>query len=364
MKIVMILTNGFFPDLRVYKEAKYLESHGYEIEILCWDRDNRYPNNKIEQLGNIKIVRFNVNSEYGSGLKQIFQLLKFKKNCKKYLKNQVVKYDYLHCHDLDGMVVGYLLHKHNDKIIFDMHEFYNTGAYSKIYFIVNIVIRLLQNISYKIIHVNDKQIEKISNKNKKKLVYLPNYPEKSELEMVEHIPSDCLRITYAGYVRHLIPLTNLIKSTEKLDGVKISIHGSGEIWTHIKKLETEYKNAEVTGAFKHEEITKFYANSDLIYIVYNKGDINDETALPTKFFEAIFCEIPVIVSENSLLEETTKKYDIGFSVDGTSIDSIESMIRKIQDNPEILEEKRKNIRKIKENFLWEDIVNNLNKIYK
>ena len=34
----MILTNGFGPDVRVYKEAKYLVGRGFDVEILCWDR--------------------------------------------------------------------------------------------------------------------------------------------------------------------------------------------------------------------------------------------------------------------------------------------------------------------------------------
>ena len=71
MKIIMILTNGFAPDLRVYKEAKYLAQKGNEVQILCWDRENQYINKPVEQLGKIKIVRFFVQSKYGSGLKQI-----------------------------------------------------------------------------------------------------------------------------------------------------------------------------------------------------------------------------------------------------------------------------------------------------
>ena len=165
MKIIMILTNGFAPDLRVYKEAKYLTQKGNEVEILCWDRENQHINKPVEQLGKIKIVRFFEESKYGSGLKQIFKLLQFKKACKKYLKT--IDYQYIHCHDLDGMLVGYLLHKRGDKLIFDMHEYYNSGSYAKIYFIVKRLLKFLQNKSYKIIHVNEKQIENMEEKNKK-----------------------------------------------------------------------------------------------------------------------------------------------------------------------------------------------------
>ena len=41
-KVYMILTNGFDPDVRVYKEAKYLVEKNFEVTILCWDRRCEY----------------------------------------------------------------------------------------------------------------------------------------------------------------------------------------------------------------------------------------------------------------------------------------------------------------------------------
>lgn len=364
MKVIMILTNGFAPDLRVYKEAQYITSKGYEVEILCWDREAMFKKKPTEQYGNIKITRFFVKSKYGSGLKQIFKLLKFKKKCKKYLRKGKINYDYIHCHDLDGMLVGFLVHKKNDKLIFDMHEFYNSGSYAKIFFIVKKLLGFLQDKSYKIIHVNDKQIENMTEKNKEKLIYLPNYPEESKFDKVKHIQDSQLRVMYAGYVRHLLPMTNLVKAGKKLKDIKIAIHGSGEIVDELRELAKGNENIELTGAYTHDKISSFYAKADLVYIVYNKGNPNDETALPTKFFEAIISGVPVIVSKESLLEKTVNEYDIGFSVDGTDEKEVEDLLIEIKNNRAILEQKRKNIEKIKNKFVWEDVVKNLDKVYK
>lgn len=364
MKIIMILTNGFQPDLRVYKEAKYLTQKGADIEILCWDRENKYIDKPVEIIEKIKIVRFFEKSEYGSGVKQIFKLLKFKKQCKKYLQTEGIEYEYMHCHDLDGMLVGYLIHKPSTKLVFDMHEFYNSGSYAKIYFIIKRLLKFLQNKSYKIIHVNNKQTEEMTLRNKEKLIYLPNYPEESKFEKINHIPDEKIRITYAGYVRHLIPMSNLIKAGKELKNIKISIHGSGEILEDLKEIAKESKNVELTGNYEHNEISKFYANADIVYIVYNKGNPNDESALPTKFFEAIISGLPVIVAKGSLLEKKVKEYDIGFSVDGTDLNDVKTLLCQLQNSREILEQKRKNIELMKSKFVWEDVVKNLDNIYK
>lgn len=361
MKIIMVLTNGFDPDVRVYKEAKYLVTKGHEVTVLCWDRTCRYKDRENELIEGIKIKRFFINSQPGSGIKQLIPYFKFIKAVKKYIRTN--EYDYIHCHDMDGMIAGSISRKKNDKVIFDMHEFYCIGSYAKIYFIVKHIVRRLQSIAYKIINVNDKQLEDMKEKNKSKLVYLPNYPEKDRFINITHIDSNDLRITYAGYVRYLIPFTNLIKATIDMDNVKIGIHGSGEIWNDIKKLEEINKNLNVTGVYNHKEIGKFYAETDIIYDVCNKGDANEENAIPTKFFEAMICGIPVIVSNTSLIGEIVKKYDVGFCVDGTAEESIRNLIHNIVENREILNEKIRNIEKIKNKFLWEDVVKNLDLIY-
>lgn len=46
----MILTNGFDPDPRVYKEAKSLIKLGHKVTILCWDRSGEYINKPTEFL--------------------------------------------------------------------------------------------------------------------------------------------------------------------------------------------------------------------------------------------------------------------------------------------------------------------------
>ncbi len=77
MIIKMILTNGFDVDPRVYKEAKTLVKHGNDVEILCWDRENKYTNKEYEIIDCIKVKRFFPKSKYGSGYKQVFSYIKF-----------------------------------------------------------------------------------------------------------------------------------------------------------------------------------------------------------------------------------------------------------------------------------------------
>ena len=76
-KIYMILTNGFDPDVRVYKEAKYLVTEGFNVEIICWDRKCEYVDRNEEVIDGINIKRFCIPSKPGTGMKQIIPYIKF-----------------------------------------------------------------------------------------------------------------------------------------------------------------------------------------------------------------------------------------------------------------------------------------------
>ena len=124
--ITFILTNGFFPDVRVYKEAKYLVEQGFFATILCWDRDVSRKLPEYEILDGIELIRYKIPSVYGTGMKQILAYLSYVRQCKKYLREH--HSDYIHCNDVDGMVAGYLSNRKRVPFVFDMHEFYEKGS--------------------------------------------------------------------------------------------------------------------------------------------------------------------------------------------------------------------------------------------
>lgn len=75
----MILTNRYDPDVRVFKEAKYLVSKGFDVEILCWDRQREFGDRSVEVNEGIKIRRFYPYAKYGSGIKQLNAFFMFMK---------------------------------------------------------------------------------------------------------------------------------------------------------------------------------------------------------------------------------------------------------------------------------------------
>ncbi|MCJ1908281.1 glycosyltransferase [Planococcus ruber] len=361
-KIVMILTNRYDPDVRVYKEAKYLVENGFEVEILCWDRESHYPHDENVFEDGIKITRFYPNAKYGSGLKQIFGFLKFIKEVKHYLKNKDI--NYIHCHDLDGAIVGNIVKKGRPELVFDMHEYYEVqGSKQKIRKIVRIVVNLIQTRFDHIIYVNPEQTKNMKKKNQEKLVYLPNYPEVENYTSFLKESTSTLKISYIGAVRQFNELKNLILASKGIPNVEVAIHGEGVAYSRLNELSKKYKNVKITGVFKHHQSGQLFSECDVLYAVYPTHSLQNRIAYPVKFFEAIASKTPLIVSKGTILEEELKKNDIGFAVDGENIEEIEELIKYLVLNKDSLENKTANIEKIQEKYQWSSVVKNLDYIY-
>ncbi|WP_313346638.1 glycosyltransferase [Sedimentibacter sp.] len=361
-KVKMILTNRFDPDPRVYKEAKYLNSIGIQVEILCWDRENEYLERETENVEGINIKRFYPYSKYGSGLKQIGAYFSFKKQVKQYLKNK--DYDYIHCHDLDGAVVGCLIKNKKSKMIFDMHEFYEgQGKKQKIKLFIRYIVNYLHDKSDFIIYLNDVQKYSMKRANLEKLIFLPNYPERENYINCEKIRDDKLRISYIGAVRQYDELMNLMNACKEMEDVHISIHGAGVSYFKLKEVEDKYKNVEITGKYHYSESCELYKRTDILYAAYNEHIENWKNAYPIKLFEAIITKTPIIVNKDTALEKIVTENIIGFSVDVGNVEKIKFLINHINKNRYVIAEKEDNLSEMQYNYIWEDVVKNLNNIY-
>lgn len=355
-QVYMILTNGFDPDIRVYKEAKYLVKKGFDVTILCWDRKCEYKDKQDDVLDNIKIKRFHILSKPGTGMKQLFPYMKFIRKVRKYLKNK--EYKYLHCHDFDGILTGMLTKKKKDKkIIFDMHEIYNNYAYTKNIFFSKIFKYVIKK-SDSIIYVNDEQIKNIDKDDK--LIYLPNYPELETYKPVNKTQSDVIRINYIGSLRDYKSLKSLAEIHNNIENIKVGFFGMGVCYEQLKK---EYSSQAINIYGKYDgakESGRIYRDTDILYCAYDPNVQNWKNAYPVKLYEAVITLTPIIVTENTVAGKFVEENKIGEVIKYCNEKSIVQAIEKIKQN---YTEYTKNLEKITNNYEWNNIAKNLEKIY-
>ena len=108
-KIIMLLSNGFDPDPRVYNEAVALVEHGYEVCVVCWNRDRGLKKPRAEDTDGIRVERVGPRSKHNLGRSQILFLLLFW--IRVFFGVLFKKANALHCHDFDTLPVGFCLAK-------------------------------------------------------------------------------------------------------------------------------------------------------------------------------------------------------------------------------------------------------------
>lgn len=361
MKIVMLLTNGFDPDVRVYKEAKYLTEQGKKITILCWDRQEASKLPKKEEKDGIRVIRFQIPSVAGTGYRQAGAYLKYVKACKKYL----TKYqpDYVHCHDLDGMI-AFKMTGMKTPYVFDMHEYYIQGGNIRKKVLYHMVGKFIKKSHYSL-YENDGYLKIYDKMMIEHLLPLKNYPD-TYLKRLEKTPSDKLRIGYHGCVRSQIPeFTALFEACKDMDNVRIDINGGGIDLPALKELEKKYDNVFIHGSYDGlKESSVLYQNTDVLFCGYNPQIPNYQgDAEVVKFYEAIVTGTPIIMTAGIGMAEKVKKNGFGLVVDTRNSEKIREQIQKILKDKSMLDVYRSKMIKAASNYQWKNAVEILMKVY-
>ena len=379
--VKIIVTNGHRSlntcSFRVLNEAKYLQTRGYDTEIIILQNKEigkKIISNKIDGICIKHYIcrskQMNQALEKNSLIRNFKVLIyfmwfmQFSVWLRKYGKN--TKVDFWQCHNLTSVVAGWIA-RNRSKLIFVMRENYEDQAgitnKFKRFFIKNIN-EFMQNKSNWLIHVTPQQINKTTHQNKHKVIYIPNYSSIGQYTHIEKSFSDYLRINYIGSVRDYKSLKMLMNASKDMEGIQIGIHGLGEAYLKLKSEESLYENTKITGYYDYKsETEKLYQNTDVIFCVYDIAIQNWRESRPIKFYESMLTITPFISCYEMSVSELIIKYDVGFLFHYDNLDELKELVSALVENPEILEEKKKNIAKIRDNFTWESVVKRFDIIY-
>ena len=363
-RIVEILTNGFKPDVRVYKEAVYMIQNGYDVTILCWDREPEDELPSEEVIDGIRVVRFRIISAAGrnSSVRKLHSYYRFALECKKYIKKN--HFDYIHCNDNSGALVGLYANKSNIPMIVDMHEFFEQGGMIKKNFLRQINLLYLRK-SVAGIYENPAYLGEPYKDVRDRLIPLRNYPDSS---MVKHLPkekSNVFRIGFHGWVRpRMIEFEALFEAVNGMDDVRVDINGGGPGVPIITELAKKYSNVHINGSFDGtKELTSLYQKTDLVFCGYDPDDPNYQgEAEIVKFYEAIVTGTPMLMTESIGMGEKVRKNSWGLTCDTRSANEIRQAVIKLKDDKTFWQECSDNELESAPLYSWENAVKRLDEI--
>jgi len=184
-----------------------------------------------------------------------------------------------------------------------------------------------------------------------------NVPEWSVFSGFKRKPHDIFRVAFIGGVRYFDSIRTLFEAAKGIDGLEVLIAGKGPDYERVLELSKTYSNVKITGEYTYKkEIVSLYSEVDLVYAVYNTKGINERLALPNKLYEAIVCEIPIVVSKGTCLEKYVKELGVGFSVTDGDVNELRTLFLEIMGaGNSQLQRISKKESEIKEGFFNENI---------
>ena len=364
--VLMLLTNPFRPDPRVYKEAKSLIKGGYKVTIFAWDRDGEFP--ETEVLDGIKIRRFDIPSSYGK-ISMIKGLMRFWRAAVKEARKE--DFDIVHCHDFDTLPVGLKIgRKMKKRVVYDAHENYA----SMIEFDVPRPIYLFIRWYEKRLAPRADGVVAVSEPVGKMLpcpyTVVMNARELEDIDTERlnnckrRLPFDSFVLTYIGVLEPMRFLVEACEVIEGIEGIHLLIGGYGRLEKEIKAHAETSGKITFMGRVPYSDVMPCTAASDVIMCVFDPTNKNNIIGTPNKLFEGMMAGRPVLATKGTHSGDIVERYDCGLVVDYAS-ESFKEAVVYLKEHPEKAEEMGKNGRKAaEEEYNWGVMEQRLLALYK
>jgi hypothetical protein len=357
-KILMILDNGFKPDLRVQKEINTLIKLGYSVELFCWDQDGDMP--AEEHKNNFNISRIKLVVKKQQGVKKIIDLFKFFKLTIHKIKEKNVEADYIYVHDFLLLPFGvFLKFKFNKPLIYDAHEIYHLMEWEKYNPTIRNIIFQTEKFLTKFIDafivVNSTRKNFYSEYFKNKIDIIGNWYDPYNGEIVElkkqyGISPDEVIISYFGVINFdERPINEIIEKLHDKKNVHFFIAGEGKNTEAVENFSKIYERVHYLG---WQNNVRKYLN-DVDYIVYYMNDKRKyfEYTAPNTLYLAISHGTPIITNVPGESETLIRENNIGYFIKNT--ENIDVTIN-FDLNSKEYRSKFDSINKIKDKFKWSE----------
>ncbi|MCX7798665.1 MAG: glycosyltransferase [Melioribacter sp.] len=181
--------------------------------------------------------------------------------------------------------------------------------------------------------------------------------EKVDFRKKYNLPQNSLILLYQGVLLEGRGISLIIKSLKEIEQAYLIIIGEGEQKRNFEKLVEEIAVEErviFAGAYEHTELINYTAGADIGLALIENISISYYHALPNKLFEYIMAGLPVIVSNLPQMKEIVEFYKVGEVVDIEKGESIVPVIKKWQNNKELLNFYKKNCLSAAKELNWQE----------
>ncbi len=177
-----------------------------------------------------------------------------------------------------------------------------------------------------------------------------------------NIPSDWQKGKYVYFVGNLIPRKGVEFLIKAFSGInsKLVIVGDGPEKGRLLELCAKYSvNCEFKGKVPPDKIQDELKNAKILVLPAIEGE-----GLPNVILEAMALGIPVIATDLAGIPDIVKDGKNGFIVKPRDIKSLRDKILLLLNNEKLYKKLSRNAKKTALKFSWENILNELEEVYR
>lgn len=166
-----------------------------------------------------------------------------------------------------------------------------------------------------------------------------------------------IKFVYVGGVKELKGISYLLEAISRIPKEKAKLVVVGNYRPDDENIQKYKDRVTFTGSVLHSEVSKILKETD-VYVFPSLGE-----GLSLSTLEAASCGLPLIVSENSGVNDAMTEGEEGFIIPIQSADAIEECMRRFIDSPCLIKEMGIKARKMALSYTWNNYYNRMGRIF-
>ena len=349
-------------DMRIFeKECKSLAKADFDVTLIGFGEAP-----KTETIDGVQCI-----SLY-CPIKNNIELLR-KRNKMSLAAALEVDADIYHLHEPELLPVGMKLKRKGKIVIFDSHEYYGWQLHDNIHkikviktpaflmkVIGNLYMRYEKRVCMKLDAVVQvctmNGIDYFENRCRKTL-FIRNLPSLSDYTRKTPIDfGKAPAVAMIGGITRERGITQLVKAIHQAGG-RLLLAGAFSPKTYGDELKDmpEYACVDYKGFLDKNGMVSVLEQANIgASTILNVGQYDKIDTFPTKVYDYMSMELPVVISDTAFAKKMNDKYHFGICVNPEDVDEISNTITWLKEHPEQAAEMGKNGRKaIEDEFNWE-----------
>lgn len=362
MKVCHLISNHKMNDMRVFeKECKSLARNGFDVTLIGFGE--RESDKLIDGVRCISLH---------CPIKNELELLK-KRNKLSLQAALEVDAEIYHLHEPELLSIGKKLKRKGKKVLFDSHEFYGWQLRDNVHkikiiktppFVMKAIGFCYMQYEKRICKKIDAVIQVCTMNGEdyfanrcRRSVFIRNLPYATDYNRTSPVDfSQKPMVAMIGYITKERGVTQLVKATHQAEGTLL-LAGAFFPKNYEPELRQmpEFKCVDFKGFLDKTGMFNLMNQANIgASTLLNVGQYDKIDTFPTKVYDYMSMELPVIISNTRYAQKMNEKYHFGICVNPENPEEISKAITWLMEHPVQALEMGKNGRKaIEEEFNWE-----------